>query len=295
MLIKGDQIIFILENHRIMLNAPPTYVIIVVFALLSCIDKNLVCGESQISSVSTIHNVTGGSMFDNQPEKDVQSGDSTDRLLDMNSIDSIEVFDDSLLSEDCESNLKDCRFHVRLLAEAWDEESTSRECPATTCTCPECNVCVPTSTNIETVTHDESQEKLICSQILESTALAHEIELNNSRHEIESYRRQLQSSEVDLTTCSSELTSQTEKLKSLEKLHSAVEIKLKLTTNKLQVSKISDEQQKLSLEAVQLDHEIKVDTLQKEIHRLNSLLAEARASTRTAKSECLVGHAASMI
>lgn len=204
--------------------------------------------------------------------------------------------------EDCESRLDECLFHVRTLAESLMEEN---EVTAPSSQCPECPVivecrvcdsCAPQEECPVPVECDFSEKENVFNGLLQLK----DDELNSLRSEVgnlkeltqqlesscpaevqESFYSQLRVLDSDLTNCRNDLAAVSDRYKELEKNHSATEIRLKITKNDLHVAKLNNEQQKLSLDATQLENEAKIEALQKEIHRLNSMLVEARKQARS--------------
>lgn len=88
-----------------------------------------------------------------------------------------------------------------------------------------------------------------------------------------------------INICELSIISKDEVISFLERDNTAVEIKLKLVKNELNVAKLNFEQQKITLEAKIFDFEEKIKQLQKELSLTNSLLLESRKSQRKAQEE----------
>jgi hypothetical protein len=205
--------------------------------------------------------------------------------------------------DDCESRLDECLFYVRTLAESLLDEaeiptpsSIIAECPACPI-CEECPICETCMTHdkVPPVVCDFSEKEKSYNELLvlkdseldtlraelgDLKELNRELEVTCPADVQESFNSQLQLLSSEISSCRNELTASNERYKELEKSHSTAEIRLKIVKNELHVAKLNNEQQKLSLEAVQLENEAKIESLQKEIGRLNTMLVEARKSAR---------------
>lgn len=99
------------------------------------------------------------------------------------------------------------------------------------------------------------------------------------------YQSQIQAFETEINALKHDLSVEVEKSRYIERNSQQVDIKLKLTKNELNVAKIALEQQRLAMDSTVLQYEDKFSILQKEIDRLNMLLAENRRAVKDMKHE----------
>lgn len=209
--------------------------------------------------------------------------------------------------ESCQVSLDECLFHVRALAAAISDEESESNSSLRPFNCPVCEKCEEHSCGNSpqqpagTCEFSENDKHSLLSQLNAKEAeldvlrvmIKNITDLNSAvfpscpscpdKEEITIPSKQ-HITEVDESACQHELLASTEKYKELEKMLSTIDIRYKMVKNELHVEKLNNDQQRLSLEAAKLEHDAKVDSLQKEISRLNAVLVEARKTAKTVKS-----------